>query len=102
MEGFFFMSLTKSNIVSKISSEIDLNKKQSVEAVDNIIEIIKSKLESGEGILFSGFGKLSIVEKFARKGRNPASGNDMMIPARRVVKFQCSKKLRDLINKKGG
>lgn len=101
MEVFLFMTLTKSDIASKVSNEIDLTKKQSIEAVDNIIEIIKSTLESGEDILFSGFGKLCIVEKYERKGRNPASGNDMMIPARRVVKFQCSKKLRDLINKKG-
>jgi len=94
------MALTKSDIISKVSSEIGLTNKKSIEAVDNIIEIIKSTLESGEDVLFSGFGKFRILEKNVRKGRNPATGNDMMLPARRVVNFKCSGKLRDRINNK--
>ena len=94
------MALTKSDIISKVSNEIGLTHKKSIEAVDNIIEIIKSTLESGEDVLFSGFGKFSILEKNVRKGRNPATGNDMMLPARRVINFKCSGKLRDRINSK--
>jgi integration host factor subunit alpha len=94
------MALTKSEIISKVSNEIGLTNKESIGAVDNIIEIIKSTLESGEDVLFSGFGKFSILEKNVRKGRNPATGNGMMLPARRVVNFKCSGKLRDRINGK--
>ena len=94
------MALTKSDIISKVSNEIGLTNKKSIEAVDNIIEIIKSALESGEDVLFSGFGKFCVIEKNVRKGRNHATGNDMILPARRVVDFTCSRKLRNRINNK--
>jgi integration host factor subunit alpha len=92
------MALTKSNIISRIINESGLTDKRSTEAVESIIEIIKSTLESGEDILFSGFGKFCVIEKSARKGRNPATGKDAMLPARKVVTFKCSGKLRDRIN----
>ncbi len=92
------MALTKSNIISRIINENGLTDKKSTEAVESIIEIIKSTLESGEDILFSGFGKFCVIEKGARKGRNPATGKDAMLPARKVVTFKCSGKLRDRIN----
>jgi integration host factor subunit alpha len=92
------MALTKSKIISKIINESGLTNKKSTEAVEGIIEIIKSTLESGEGVLFSGFGKFRVLEKNARKGRNPATGDDAMLPARKVVTFRCSGKLRDQIN----
>ena len=92
------MALTKSDIISKVSNEIGLTNKKSIEAVDNIIEIIKSTLESGEDVLFSGFGKFSVREKNERRGRNPSTGNDMMLPDRRVINFKCSEKLRERIN----
>jgi len=94
------MALTKSDIISKVSTETGLTNQKSIEAVENIIEIIKSTLESGEEFLFSGFGKFSIQQKDERKGRNPATGNDMMLPAREVVTFTCSGKLRERINGK--
>jgi len=92
------MALTKSDIISKVSTETGLTNQKSIEAVENIIEIIKSTLESGEEFLFSGFGKFSIQQKDERKGRNPATGNDMMLPARKVVNFKCSGKLKEQIN----
>ncbi|MBC2715209.1 MAG: integration host factor subunit alpha [Desulfobacteraceae bacterium] len=87
-------------VAPKVSNEIGLTNKKSIETVDNIIEIIKSTLESGEDVLFSGFGEFSILEKNVRKGRNPATGNDMMLPARKVVNFKCSGNLRERISRK--
>ncbi|MBC8430379.1 MAG: integration host factor subunit alpha [Desulfobacterales bacterium] len=59
---------------------------------------ISNTLASGEDILISGFGKFSVKDKKERRGRNPATGSDMMLKARKVVTFKCSGKLRDRIN----
>ena len=93
------MSLTKSDIISKVSEEIGLTTKKSIEIIDNFIDIIKSTLESGDDVLVSGFGKFSVNNKNQRRGRNPATGSDMILPSRRVVTFKCSGKLRDRINR---
>ena len=63
------------------------------------LEIIKQVLESGENVLISGFGKFQVKYKRQRRGRNPATNKDLMLPPRRVVIFRCSGKLRDRINK---
>jgi integration host factor subunit alpha len=62
------------------------------------LEIIKRTLESGEDVLVSGFGKFCVKTKRERRGRNPATGEDMMLEPRRIVTFNCSRKLRDKIN----
>jgi integration host factor subunit alpha len=77
----------------------DFKKKRSIEVIETLLEIIKSKLASGEDALVSGFGKFCVKEKRQRRGRNPANGLDMMLAARRVVTFRCSGQLRDKINK---
>ena len=94
------MKLTKARVVEQIQSNIGLPQKESSEVVETLLEIIKSTLESGEEILISGLGKFYVNEKNARKGRNPATGADMMIKPRRVVTFKCSAGLRDRINRK--
>ena len=94
------MALTKPGIISKIRNGTGFTRKQSTETVEKILEIIKSTLESGEDVMVSGFGKFNVREKNERRGRNPETGDDMMLPARRVVTFQCSGKLRDRINGK--
>ncbi len=66
--------------------------------IETLIEIIKSTLETGEEVLISGFGKFAVKEKAERRGRNPATGEDMMLKARRVATFNVSKTLRDLVN----
>ena len=63
-------------------------------------EIVKSTLVSGESVMISGFGKFVVKEKRTRRGRNPATGNDLMLGARRVVTFKCSGMLREKINGK--
>ncbi len=94
------MTLTKAHIVEVIFKENKFTKKQSTEIVETILESIKSTLVSGEDVLISGFGKFCVKEKQERRGRNPATGEDMMLKPRRVVTFRCSGKLRDKINKK--
>ena len=66
--------------------------------VESILEIVKKTLESGEDVLISGFGKFWIARKSKRRGRNPATGDDLMLRARKVVKFKCSITLREKIN----
>ncbi len=92
------MALTKKDIVDRIQSELGCQLNRSVVLTETLLEIIKSTLESGEDVLVSGFGKFCVKEKRQRKGRNPATGMDMMLPARRVVTFKCSGKLRDKVN----
>ena len=95
------MTLTKAQIVESIQDELGLKANHSQQVVETLLEIMKFALESGEDILISGFGKFCVKEKTARKGRNPATGDDMMLKARRVVTFSCSGKLRAKINDRG-
>ena len=92
------MALTKADIVEKVQKEIGFTKHQSTELVENLLELIKSQLESGEDVLVSGFGKFCVNEKRERRGRNPATGEDMMLRPRKVVTFKCSGNLRKRIN----
>jgi integration host factor subunit alpha len=92
------MTLTKDEIVKALAKENGYPLNQSVELIETLIEIIKYTLSSGEDVLISGFGKFCINEKQERRGRNPATGEDMMLAPRRVVTFKCSGKLRDKIS----
>jgi len=95
------MTLTKVHLVESIAEQNGFTKKQSTETVETILEIIKSSLASGEDVLISGFGKFCVKEKRERRGRNPATGEDMVLASRRVVTFKCSGRLRDLYRQKG-
>jgi integration host factor subunit alpha len=92
------MTLTKVQIVEAICNQIGFSKNKSSEVVETLLEIIKSRLVSGEDVLISNFGKFCVKQKDERKGRNPATGNTMMLASRKVVTFKCSSKLRDKIN----
>ena len=92
------VTLTKSQITDAIAEKNGFTKKQSTETVETILELIKSTLASGDDVLISGFGKFCVKDKLERKGRNPATGEDMILGPRRVVTFRCSGKLRDKIN----
>ena len=92
------MSLTKAHLVDSIQNQLGLPKNQSVQAVESIIEIIKKTLENGEDVLITGFGKFCVKEKRDRRGRNPQTGEDLMLGARRVVSFKCSGVLREKID----
>ncbi len=92
------MALTKADIINAVQTEGGFTKHQSTEIIEGLIELIKNKLENGEDVLISGFGKFCVMEKGERRGRNPATGEDLMLAPRRVVTFKCSGKLRDKIN----
>ena len=92
------MTLTKAQIVEEIRHRNGFSRKKSIETVEAMLEIIKESLGSGENVLISGFGKFSVKEKRERKGRNPATGDAMMLAPRKVVTFNCSGKLRKRIN----
>ena len=91
------MALTKSDIVASVH-DLGLTKKKSVEVIESLLEIIKCSLESSEDVLISGFGKFCVKDKAQRRGRNPATGEDLMLRGRRVVTFKCSGKLRQHID----
>jgi integration host factor subunit alpha len=91
-------TLTKIDIVSAVQAENGYTLIKSTESVNALLEIIKSTLASGEDVLISGFGKFQIKDKRERRGRNPATDGDMILPPRRVVTFRCSGKLRDKVN----
>jgi integration host factor subunit alpha len=94
------MALTKMDLIDRVSTKLGLLKNKSHEVTESLIEIVKSSLASGEDVLVSGFGKFCVKYKSKRKGRNPATGEDAILPARRVVTFKCSGKLRDKLNGK--
>ena len=93
------MTLTKADIVDSLKDQLGLSRKQSIETVESLLKIMKKTMEKGEDILISGFGKFCVKEKKERRGRNPATGDDLMLAPRRVVTFKCSGKLRNRINK---
>lgn len=92
------MGLTKVHLITSIQNQLNIPKNKSSEIVESFLEIIKSTLESGEDVLISGFGKFCVKEKSERKGRNPATGDDLMLMPRKVVTFRCSGKLRERVN----
>lgn len=94
------MALTKTEITEKIQKTLDVSRSASYDIMEDFLEIIKETLEQGEDVMISGFGKFCVNEKKARKGRNPATSEEMILPARRVITFKCSGKLRNLINPK--
>jgi integration host factor subunit alpha len=91
------MALTKNEIVTKVN-DLGFTKKKAAEVVESLLEIIKASLASGDDVLVSGFGKFCVKDKRPRRGRNPATGSDLLLRERKVVTFKCSGKLREKIN----
>jgi len=91
------MALTKSEIVTSVH-DLGFTKKKSVDVIESLLEIIKRTLQSSEDVLISGFGKFCVKDKAKRRGRNPATGEDLMLRGRKVVTFKCSGKLRHKID----
>jgi integration host factor subunit alpha len=92
------MALTKADIIESVHQQFGFPQKKSTEMVEQLIETIKSTLASGDDVLVSGFGKFCVNDKKERRGRNPATCEDMMLRPRRVFTFKCSGKLRRKIN----
>ncbi len=91
--------MTKADIVEKVYEKIGLTKRECQELVDKVFEIIKEALERGEKVKISSFGTFTVKHKKERKGRNPQTGETIILPARKVLSFKPSKILRDEINK---
>ncbi len=83
------MTLTKIQIVESIHNETGLPRNKSTEIVETFVEIIKKTLASGEDVMISNFGRFCVKEKRERKGRNPATGDDLMLEPRKVVTYRC-------------
>jgi len=92
------MTLTKADIVVYIKRQFGFSSRRSVETLETLLEIMKKTLESGEDVMISGFGRFCVKEKSERRGRNPATGGDLMLAPRKVVTFKCSGKLRDRVD----
>ena len=93
-------TLTKAHIINAVIEQNGYTRKKSIETVETLLELIKRSLESGDDVLISGFGKFLVKQKAKRKGRNPATGEDMMLAPRKVVTFKCSGILREKLNRK--
>jgi integration host factor subunit alpha len=94
------MALTKIEIVNSIADQIGFTKNHSFEIVEILLELIKKTLESGDDVTISNFGKFCVKEKRERRGRNPATGKDMILEPRKVVTFRCSRNLKEKLNGK--
>ena len=94
------MTLTKADIAEKVRSNVGRNKKESARMVETLFEIIRQSLQQGKDVMISGFGKFSVRDRGERAGRNPLTGDPIRLPAKRVVTFRSSGKLRDKINGK--
>ncbi len=94
------MMLTKAQLIDAVTEANGFLRKKASETVETILKIIKNTLASGEDVLISGFGKFNVKHKAERRGRNPATGEDLMLAPRKVVTFKCSGKLWERLNKK--
>jgi len=91
-------TLTKVEIVEKLFAENLFSKGDCARIINTLFELIKQTLEDGDDLLLSGFGKFSVKVKHQRRGRNPQTGEPMMLDLRKVVTFKCSGVLRDAVN----
>ena len=91
--------MTKSDIVEKVLAKRNLPKREVIDIVDTLLNIIKDTLESGEQVKISGFGKFEIHQKHDRRGRNPQTGESITITARKILTFKPSMLLKQAINR---
>ena len=92
------MTMTKIDIIESIHSNLDIPKKDCVRIVESLFDLIKDDLRNGKDVMISGFGKWTVKAKKKRRGRNPQTGEDLTIDARKVVTFKSSNVLRHAIN----
>ena len=88
-------TLTKMELAGKVMESGAGNIKEAIDLVEATLELVKETLAKGEDVLISGFGKFHIRDKKARKGRNPKTGEEIIVAPRRVVTFRASNELRN-------
>lgn len=93
------MTVTKAHIVENLFAKNIFTKTESAQIVETLFEIMKSTLERGDDVLLSGFGKFSVKDKSQRRGRNPQTGDPILLAPRKVVTFKCSGVLRERVNR---
>jgi integration host factor subunit alpha len=92
------MTLTKADIAKKIADDCGFMKGEATEIVEKLLDIIKAKLIAGEDVMISGFGKWTVKSKHSRRGRNPQTGEELILDARRVVTWKYSPVLKKSVN----
>jgi len=92
------MTMTKADIVERIYEKVGFSKKEATEIVESLFEVVKRRLEAGEKVKVSGFGNFVVNEKRPRKGRNPQTGEEIVITGRRVLAFKASQVLKKTMN----
>jgi integration host factor subunit alpha len=90
--------MTKADIVERIYEKVGFSKKESAELVETVFDLIKSTLEEGDKIKIAGFGNFVVKEKADRRGRNPQTGEEITISARKILTFKPSQVLKAAIN----
>ena len=93
------MALTKAEMAERLFEEVGLNKREAKEFVDAFFDVLRDSLQRGQGIKLSGFGNFDLRQKNQRPGRNPKTGEEIPISARRVVTFHASQKLKAMVEK---
>ncbi len=91
------MTITKADLSNSLFDEVGLNKREAKDFVEAFFERIRQSLEQGTEVKLSGFGSFTLRDKTSRPGRNPKTGEEVAISARRVVTFRCSLKLREKV-----
>jgi len=92
------MTFTKAHIAQKIADDCGFMKAEAAEILEKLLGIMKKKLVSGEDVMISGFGKWNVRSKRPRKGRNPQTGGQIVLDARRVVTWSYSPVLKKAVN----
>lgn len=93
------MTVTKETLTDSLFTKNDLTRDEASGLLESLLELIKATLESRDDLLISGFGKFCVKGKGNRRGRNPATGEELTLAARKVVTFKCSSVLKDKLNK---
>jgi integration host factor subunit alpha len=96
------MALTKADMAERLFEEVGLNKREAKEFVEAFFEIIRGSLEQGEQVKLSGYGNFDLRQKNERPGRNPKTGEEIPISARRVVTFRPGQKLKSRVEAYAG
>ncbi|MDP2827921.1 MAG: integration host factor subunit alpha [Sulfuricellaceae bacterium] len=91
------MTLTKAELADMLFDQVGLNKREAKDMVESFFEEIRTSLETGDGVKLSGFGNFELRDKPQRPGRNPKTGEEIPITARRVVTFHASQKLKSVV-----
>jgi integration host factor subunit alpha len=92
------VTMTKNDIIDRVYDKIGFSKKEASDVVESIFELMKSRLERGEKVKISGFGNFVVNEKRPRRGRNPQTGEEIVISGRRVLTFKSSQVLKKSMN----